>query len=163
MRTAGAIVCALAGLALFASPAAASVSATISPTSVDFGRVVYNGGCQIDANDQPNAACVTRTLTVTNTGTEALEGLGAGACETLILPQNSCITVHAGWGGFTGHGTSTCIFGVVAPGETCTVVLVASPTRKGQIRGFFEIELYSRASDQTIILAVPVRLLSVPK
>ena len=140
----------------------ASVSASISPTRVDFGRVPFNNGCVVGPSDVPNELCVTRTVTVTNTGTEPLFGAGAGACETLLLPQNTCVTVHAGWGGFTGSGTSTCLSQVVAPGETCTVVLVAGPTRPGLIRGVFQLEMASTLTSETIILAVPVRLLSVP-
>jgi hypothetical protein len=51
---------------------------------------------------------------------------------------------------------------VIAPGETCTVVLVAGPTRPGLIRGVFELEMASTLTSETVILAVPVRLLAVP-
>jgi hypothetical protein len=147
---------------VFAPPVSASASASIAPTSVDFGRVPFEGGCMIVA-DVPNEKCVSRTVTVTNTGSEPLEGVGFRSCETYIPESNSCFTVHADWGGFTtGADPRTCIFGVVLPGETCTVVLVAFPSRKGQIRGSFVAEMWSRESNTTTILVVTVRLLAVP-
>jgi hypothetical protein len=161
----GIAVLALTALTLlaFAPPAAASVSASVSPTSVNFGRVPFEGGCVVGANDVPNEFCVTRTLTITNTGTEALFGAGAGACERFLQPQNSCVTLHASWGGFTGSGTSTCLSGIsLAPGDSCTVILVASPSRPGLIRGVFTITMASTVNSEDVaILVVPVRLLAV--
>ena len=64
-RKATAVLTALGAL-VCASAAVASVSATVSPTSVDFGRVPFEGGCAVEPNGVPNALCVTRTVTVTN-------------------------------------------------------------------------------------------------
>src|SRR5688572_26054791 len=100
-------------------PAAASVSASISPTAVDFGRVPFDGGCFV-AGEVPNERCVTRIVTITNTGTESLEGVGFRSCGTYVAASNSCFTIHASWGGFaTGGDPRTCIFAAVAPGESC--------------------------------------------
>jgi hypothetical protein len=143
-------------------PAAASVSASISPTAVDFGRVPFDVGCFV-AGDVPNERCVTRTVTITNTGTESLEGVGLRSCETYVAASNICFTIHAGWGGFaTGGDPRTCIFAAVAPGESCTVLLVAVPSRRGRIAGSFVAEMYSAVSDLTTVLVVPVKLLAVP-
>jgi hypothetical protein len=71
MRTRTAAL-ALFGVLLLAPPAAAAVSLSVSPSSVDFGRVEVDSQCRVD-NDIPNEFCVTETLTVTNTGTETLQ------------------------------------------------------------------------------------------
>lgn len=161
MRWAIGLIVTFAGL-MSVSPVAASASATINPTTVDFGRVPFDGGCMTVA-DVPNDNCVTRTITITNTGTESLEGVGFRSCETYVPEFNSCFTIHANWGGFTSGGDpQTCIFGVVLPGETCTVVLVADPSRRGRITGSFVAEMWSRESNVTTILVVSVKLLSVP-
>ena len=150
----------LASLLLVPS-ASASVSVSVSPTSVDFGRVPFKSGCFL-VNDVPNEFCVTRTLTVTNTGTETMFESGARSCEYFLQP-NSCLTLHADWGGIAGPNTSTCLSGItIAPGESCTVILVAIPSRPGLIRGFFVGCFASTSTDEAVILVVPIRLLAVP-
>ena len=161
MRQALAVFSAVAALVLVPL-AQATVSASVNPTSVDFGRVPFNGGCLV-IGDVPNEFCVTQTVTITNTGTETLFGAGFRACEQYFPGPNSCLTLHASWGGFVSGGDpNTCIFGVVAPGESCTVGLVASPSRPGLIRGFFVAEMATLTGSVTTSLVVPVRLLGIP-
>jgi len=161
MRQAIALSFALAAL-VFVPLARATVSVSVNPASVDFGRVPFNGGCMVVA-DVPNELCVTETVTITNTGTETLFGAGFRSCEQYFPETNSCFTLRADWGGFVSGGDpNTCIFGVVAPGESCTVVLVAFPSRPGLIRGFFVAEMATLTDSVTTILVVPVRLLSIP-
>jgi hypothetical protein len=147
---------------VFVPLAQATVSVSVNPTSVDFGRVPFNGGCMV-IGDVPNEFCVTRTVTITNTGSETLFGAGFRSCEQYFPETNSCFTLRADWGGFVSGGDpNTCIFGVVDPGESCTVVLVAFPSRPGLIRGFFVGEMATLTGSVTTILVVPVRLLSIP-
>jgi hypothetical protein len=154
---------AIVGLAVLAllvlgPPAAAAASLSVTPSSVDFGRVPVDSQCQV-VNDVPNEFCVTQTLTVTNTGTDTLLFGSASACER-ITRGGTCLTRRAGWGGFTGSTTSTCIFATLAPGDGCTVVLVADPTRRGLIRGLF-IMTMSSTTGEAVTVTVPIRVLGV--
>jgi hypothetical protein len=163
MRRVIAVLAAVAALVV-PSSASATPSASVSPSSVDFGRVHYNGGCSVVA-DIPNEFCVTQTLTITNTGTETLRGSGAKACERYVAESNGCFTLHASWGGFVSAGDpNTCLFHEVEPGDSCTVVLVAFPSRPGRIRGFFVAEMATLplTDSVTTILVVPIQLLGVP-
>lgn len=161
MRRAIAVFAILAAV-VFVPLAHATVSVSVSPTSVDFGRVPFNGECVV-VGGVPNESCVTQTVTITNTGTETLFGAGFRACEQYLPESNSCVTLRASWGGFASGGDpSTCIFGVVAPSEACTVVLVAAPSRPGLIRGSFVAEMATLTGSVTTILVVPVRLVGVP-
>jgi hypothetical protein len=116
MRRVIAVLAAVAALVV-PSSASATPSASVSPKSVDFGRVPYNGGCSVVA-DIPNEFCVTRTLTITNTGTETLRGSGAKACERYVAESNGCFTLHASWGGFALRVTRTPVCSMRSSPET---------------------------------------------
>jgi hypothetical protein len=162
MRKRLAVLAVLSAL-VFVPSADASVSASVSPTSVDFGRVGFDNGCNVDLNGLPNEFCSVRTLTVTNTGTEVLFGAGGRACEDFLEASNTCVTAHASWGGFNRAG-STCFIITIAPGESCTVVLVAGPSRPGLIRGFATVEMAAVGTGESApILVVPIRLLAIPQ
>ncbi len=130
-------------LVLLASPPAPATAAAqlqVSPVEVDFGKVTV-GECTL-VNDVLDPACVTATVTVTNVGNETFAATfswSASTCQQLL--QGSCLTRTASWGTALPAPASTCLtFGLpktLQPGESCTVVLVAAPSRKGGIHGYF--------------------------
>ena len=143
-------------LSLVLAPAAEAASVSVSPAEVDFGTVsVANPDCQVVAG-VPSSGCVTATVTITNTGSETVYFESASACERLFNNEiQTCITRTAGWGGFVGEPLSTCFSDwTLVPGESCTVVLVAAPTRQGMVRGFFIM----RERGSEIVVSVPVRV-----
>ena len=143
-------------LSLVLAPAAEAASVSVSPAEVDFGTVsVANPDCQVVAG-VPSSGCVTATVTITNTGSETVYFESASACERLFNNEiQTCITRTAGWGGFVGEPLSTCFLDwTLVPGESCTVVLVAAPTRQGMVRGFFIM----RERGSEIVVSVPVRV-----
>ncbi len=144
-----AFLAAAALVLLAAQPAAASPLLEASVQEVDFGRVAV-GECLV-FNNVPEPDCVTRELTVTNTGDSLFlaSSDAAASCEKLFR-ERTCITRTAGWGGFLGDPASSCLsysrwtlqpdnhwYWTLAPGESCTMVLVAQPSRKGAIHGYF--------------------------
>ncbi|MFL5919262.1 MAG: hypothetical protein ACJ74X_11115 [Gaiellaceae bacterium] len=151
------IVVALFSLVL--APTAEAASLSVSSAAVDFGTVpVTNAYCTYDfATDTPSSGCVTTTLTITNTGVETMYFESASACQTLFHNEiQTCDTRTAGWGGFAGNvHLSTCFSDwTLVPGESCTVVLIASPSRLGMVRGYFIMR--DRSSE--IVVRVPVRV-----
>ncbi len=122
------------------APARAAAQLQVSPAEVDFGKVTV-GECTV-VNDVLDPSCVTATVTITNVGDETFSATfswSASTCQT--LRQGSCITFSASWGAALPAPTSTCLtFGLpktLQPGESCTVVLFAAPSRKGGIHGYF--------------------------
>ena len=144
-------------LLVLALPAAAdAASLNVTPTRVDFGTVPVNDpDCQI-VNDVPSAGCATATVTITNAGASATHFESASACQRIFHNASStCITQTAGWGGFVGDPTSTCFTDwTLRAGESCTVTLVAHPSRRGTIRGYFIM----REQGGAIEVSVPVRV-----
>jgi hypothetical protein len=143
-------------LALGLPPASQAASLSVSPAEIDFGAVpVTNPDCQV-VNGVPLSACATATVTITNTGTETIFFESASACERLFHNEiQTCITQTAGWGGFVGEPLSTCFSDwTLVPGESCAVVLVAGPTRRGVVRGYFIM----RERGSAIVVSVPVRV-----
>jgi hypothetical protein len=151
------IVVALFSLVL--APTAEAASLSVSPAEVDFGTVpVTNPDCTYDfATDTFSSGCVTTTLTITNTGIETVYFESASVCQSLFHNAiQTCDTRTAGWGGFAGNvQLSTCFSDwTLVPGESCTVVLIASPSRLGMVRGYFIMR--DRSSE--IVVLVPVRV-----
>ena len=114
-----------------------------------------NPPCEI-VSGVPSSGCVTATVTITNTGGETVYFESASACERLFNNEiQTCITRTAGWGGFVGEPLSTCFSDwTLVPGESCTVVLIAGPTRPGTIRGYFIM----RERGSEIVVSVPIRV-----
>jgi hypothetical protein len=151
------IVVALFSLVL--APTAEAASLSVSPAEVNFGTVpVTNPDCTYDfATDTFSSGCVTSTLTITNTGIETIYFESASVCQSLFHNEiQTCDTRTAGWGGFAGNvQLSTCFSDwTLVPGESCTVVLLASPSRLGLVRGYFIMR--NRTSE--IVVLVPVRV-----
>jgi len=151
------IVVALFSLVL--APTAEAGSLSVSPAEVDFGTVrVTNPDCAYDfATDTFSLGCVTTTLTITNTAIETMYFESASVCQTLFHNEiQTCDTRTAGWGGFAGNvQLSTCFSDwTLVPGESCTVVLIASPSRVGMVRGYFIM----RDRSSKIVVLVPVRV-----
>jgi hypothetical protein len=150
---------AAAALVLLAvQPAAGSTPLQVSPAEVNFGRVAM-GECQV-VNNVPGPGCATQTITITNTGTETFSyqhGWSASSCER-IFRDRTCLIRTASWGGFLGDPASTCLAGfsgfMLDPGESCTVVLIASPSRKGVIHGYFIM-----TADGTRVVEVPITVM----
>jgi hypothetical protein len=143
-------------LSLMLAPAAEAASLSVSPAQIDFGTVsVTNPDCQI-VGGVPSSGCVTATVTITNTGTETVYFESASVCERLFHNAiQTCITQTAGWGGFVGEPLSTCFSDwTLLSGESCTVVVVAAPTRQGTVRGYFIM----RERSTEIVVTVPVRV-----
>ncbi len=153
-----AFLAALALALLVVQPAAASTSLQFSPGEVDFGRVAV-GECLV-FNNVPGPGCVTQTITITNTGTEtfAPSGYSASSCER-IFRDRTCLIRTASWGGFLGDPASSCLASLpgftLDPGESCTVVLVAQPSRKGGIRGYF-IMTATLGTETIRVVEVPI-------
>ena len=143
-------------LTLVLAPSAVAASLAVEPPEIDFGTVdVVNPDCVVFAGI-PSSACVTATVTITNTGSETVRLESASACERLFNNEiQTCITRTAGWGGFLGDPLSTCFSDwTLAPGESCSVTLVAAPTRQGMVRGYFIM----REVGSNIVVSVPVRV-----
>ena len=136
-----AFLAAAALLLLAVQPAAAAAQLEVSPLEVDFGKVAV-GECTAGYFGL-DPDCVTRTVTITNTGDEtfsATQSWSASTCQDL-LRDTTCVTRTASWGAAVPAPTSSCLsFGLpktLQPGESCTVVLFAAPSRKGRIHGYF--------------------------
>ena len=122
-------------LSLMLAPAAGAASLSVSPAEIDFGTVsVTSPECRL-VDGVPSSGCVTATVTITNTGTETVYFESASVCERLFHNAiQTCLTQTAGWGGFVGEPLSTCFSDwTLLPGESCTVVVVAAPTRQGTV------------------------------
>ncbi len=154
-----AFLAAAAVLLLAAQPVAAAAQLQVTPEEVDFGKVAV-GECTV-VNQVPDPSCVTRTVTVTNVGDEtfsATNSWSATTCQQLL--QGSCVTKTASWGAAVPAPTSTCLsFGLpktLLPGESCTIVLFAAPSRKGAIHGWFIMRF-----DEQLLVRVRIFVIGV--
>jgi hypothetical protein len=113
----------------------------LSQRSVDFGSVPVGAPGCAQVNGEL-VGCVTRTVTLTNTGSATLLFDSFSTCDKVFRAYGSCSESGPSWGGmFSDNGNpSSCIGDLfdyaLDPGESCELTLIAVPTAIGQIRGY---------------------------
>jgi hypothetical protein len=147
------LVIALLALALAwpAGPASAAhhiAGLQMSQRSVDFGVVPVDApGCS-QVNGEL-VGCVTRTVTLTNTGSEVLLFDSFSTCDKVFGSFGSCSESGPSWGGMFSDNSnpSSCIGDLfdsaLDPGESCQLTLLAVPSAAGRIRGYVVARVHS--------------------
>jgi hypothetical protein len=148
-------------LSVLAGPSIANTKGdvTASPARVKFGPVPVEAPDCHTENGIPSSGCTTATITVTNTGTEPVVVFSVSVCNR-VSEGPSCI-LDDRWGGMASDELSTCLSlrnGLLRPGRSCAIVLIAIPGREGTIKGFL---LMTTDEGSTTLLTVPVKVRGV--
>jgi hypothetical protein len=118
----------------------------ISPQHVSFGPVAVGApGCTVQ--EGVLVGCVTATVTLTNTGSEALLFDSFSTCDK-VFPDSSCSQSGPSWGGeFRDNTPGACSSDffdfVLDPGESCYLLLFAVPEVEGLIKGFIVVRTHA--------------------
>jgi hypothetical protein len=131
-------------LAIPAAPASAArhvAGLELSQRSVDFGPVPVDApGCAL-VNGQL-VGCVTRVVTLTNTGSEVMTFESFSTCSKVFRSFGSCSESGPSWGGVfrDNDNPSACSSDffdfTLDPGESCQLTLFAVPSAAGRIQGY---------------------------
>ena len=133
----------------FAPAALARGELVAEPGRINFGSVDVD--CEVvDSGQRPD--CPTIVVTLTNTSQSTLTITSVSSCGRILGPNPTCETSNRfpGWGGYLS--ADDC-FTPLAPGESCSITLVAQPGATHPIHGSLAVW---GGPDQALLLRVPV-------
>ena len=136
-------------IAALAPAALARGELVAEPGRINFGSVSMN--CET-VDSGPRVDCPTRVVTLTNTSQSTLMLNAFSVCGRIVGPNPTCVTSERfpDWGGLV---TVEDCFSPLAPGESCSITIVAIPGVRRPIHGYLSVE---EESHEGFILRVPV-------